>query len=436
MDQKDVMNILVCRDVGTKSTANATGTTIDAYDDLKDGEIVVVNPHNVVIGATEILTDAIVAKYGFKFIVRKGTELFHSDLMKIDNIRSCDGIADSAAAAQVSFIGYNGTSGSIEVNDNVPYVPRFIFRWNTRGGEGNYSIIDGVYKSGASAVQSDICIGITDSLDNAMSRQGYTEPIVLNAICSATHVAANDFDGNLIVTQGSKVLSAASSGQYGGGTDIAVGDYIRIDADGSDAVTVADSVYEVKELSGTTTKYITLDRPVKESSRTDATGNQYNEVISAATGDAANWGIKATGQTRQFDPGKYRDSVVEFEIGLNDSFGATGITYNTAAARGIGTYNQIAQLEWELKGNLGLVYAEDHLQPNFTLVANHTGTDAMYDQIAISWFDDKPTNVVDVSQSAKQLILASVTGFADGEPFDLVCDALAALGWDLSAVSQ
>ena len=113
MDQKDVMNIMVGRDVGAKSTANATGTAIATYSDLKDGELVVVNPHNVVVGATEILTDGLIAKYGFKFIVRKGTKLEHSDLMKIDNIRSCDGIADSAAAVQVSYIGYNGSSGAI-----------------------------------------------------------------------------------------------------------------------------------------------------------------------------------------------------------------------------------------------------------------------------------------------------------------------------------
>ena len=436
MDQKDVMQLLVCRDVQTASTANATGTMIDAYDDLKDGEIVVTNPHNIVIGATEILTDVLVAKYGFKFIVRKGTFLLHSDLIKIDNIRSVVGLADVAAAAQLSYIGYNGVSGAIEANDNVPYVPRFNMDFRDRAGQGQEVILDGVYKSLASAKASDITIGLIQSLDNMMSRANYDEPIVFNAICNVAVDADYDLTNTSTVTQGSKVFSVATNLTYNtaAGT-LAVGDYIRFAPTLNGTLSLISSVYEVKAISGAGPYYVTLDRPIKEPSGAWTDAGNGIQVIPAATGDLADWGIKCTGQTRKFEAGKWRDSVVQFEIGLNASFGDTTVTYDTAASHGIGTYNQIAQLEWELKGNMGLVYAADYLQPAFTLVADHTATTAMYDQIAISWFDDKPTNPVDVSHSAKQLILAAVTGFATTEPFDLVCDALTALGWNLTAVA-
>jgi len=429
MDQLDVMNILVSRDVGAKSTANATGTTIDAYDDLKDGEMVVCNPHNVVVGATEILTDALIAKYGFKFIVRKGTKLDHSDLIKINNIRSVVGLADDAASEQLSYIGYNGSSGAIEANDSVPYVPRFTLHHQGRTGQGQQLILDGVYKSGASAKDSDITIGLVKSLDNKFSRPNYVEPIIVNAICNVAVDATNDFSGNVTVVQGAKVISVATL-TYGGGT-AAVGDYIRFAPTLNGTLSLISSVYEIKAIS---TLDITLDRPVKEPTGTWTDAGDGNQVIPAATGDSGDWGIKATGQTRLFEAGKYRYGKNSFTIGLNEAFGATTVTYDTASYKGIGSSQAIGELEWELKGNVGKVYAADVFQSAFTLVADHTASTAMYDQISISWFDDKVTNAVDVSQSAKQLILAAVTGFANGQPFDLIADAVAALGWDVSNI--
>ena len=432
MNQKDVMNIMVGRDVGAKSTANATGTAIAAYDDLKDGEIVITNPHNVVVGATEILTDDLIAKYGFKFIVRKGTKLDHSDLIKADNIRSANAIADSAAAAQLSYIGYNGSSGAIVANDSVPYIPRFTLRWQDRTGQGQQTILDGVFKSGASAKASDITIGLVKSLDNKFSRANYTEPIVVNAICNVAVAAANDFSHDVTVVQGAKVITIGTDLTYGGGT-AAVGDYVRFAPTLNGTLALISSVYEIKAVSGLN---LTLDRPVKEPTGTWTDVGDGNQVIPAATGDAANWGIKATGQAQQFTAGKWRHKVCQFEIGLNDSFGTTTITYDTAATKGIGTTASIGELEWELKGNVGKVYAGDVFQNTFTLVADHTASTAMYDQISISWFDDKPTNAVDVSNSAKQLILAAVTGFSNDEPFDLIADAIEALGWSMDNVQK
>lgn len=435
MNQLDYMQILVGRDVGTKSTANATGTQITTYDVLKDGEFCITNSHNVVISPLSILTDDLVAKYGFKFIVRKGTTLLNSDLIKIDNIRSCYGIADSAAAAQLTYIGYNGSSGAIVETDNVPYVPRFILKWQDRTGQGQNNILDGVYKSGTGAIQEDICLGIVHSLDNAFNRQDYP-PIVVNAICNVAVATAYVFkhDQDATIVQGSKVITQGTDLTYEetGTSTLVAGDYVRIGTSGS-GTALTSSVYKVMSVDSATT--YTVDRPVKEASGTYHHGTADIRVISAAQAAAANWGIKCTGQTMQFSPGKFRYKVVTFEVGLNDSFGDTPVTYSTASNKGVGVYSEIAELEWELKGNQGLVYAADYLQPSFTLVADHTATTATYDQIAISYFDDHQTSAVDVSQSAKQLILAAVTGFATTEPFDQLCDALAALGWDMSAIA-
>ena len=434
MNQLDVMNILVGKDVGTKSTANLTGTQITLYDDLADGEMVVTNSHNVVVGPVDVLTNDLVAKYGIKFIVRKGTELLHSDLIKVDNIRSVWAIADVAAAAQLSYIGYNGVSGSLVALDNSAYVARFIMGSQDRTGQGQQMILDGVYKSGTSAKASDITIGLVQSLDNKFSRANYDEPIVVNAICNAAVTAANCFTYDTTVVNGSKVIAVGTNLTYdaAGASTLAVGDYIRLGGPADSTTALTDSVYEVKAIN---TLNVTLDRPVKEASGTYAAAGDEAEVIPAATGDAADWGIRCTGQTRKFEVGKFRDSIVTFEIGLNDAFGATNVVYTTAATKGVGTYKNIAELEWELKGNRGLVYAADYLQPSFTLVADGTATTAMYDQIGISWYDDKQTNAVDVSNSAKQLILASVTGFSTTEPFDQICDVLTALGWDMTNIA-
>lgn len=433
MDQVDVMQLLVARDVGAKSTANLTGTAITVYTELKNGELVLTNSHNVVIGAVNILTDDMVAKYGFKFILRKGSTLIHSDLIKIDNIRTCRATANSSAAVQLDYIGYNGSSGAIAVLDNVPYIVRFNLDFQDRAGQGQQLILDGVFKSTGSAKASDITIGIVQSLDNKFSRANYTEPIVVNAICNVAVTAGNCFTYDATIINGSRVIAIGSDLTYGpaAGSTLAVGDYIRLGGPGDSTTALTDSIYEVKEIN---TLNVTLDRPVKETTGIYAAADDEAEVILAATGDAADWGIRCTGQARKFDVGKFKDSIVRWTIGLNDSFGATTVTHTTAANKGVGTTNSIKQLEYELKGNQGLVYSADHLQPSFTYVADHTADTQMYNQITIAWFDDKQTNPIDVSSSAKQLILANAEGYGDGEPFDLVADVLEALGWTMDNV--
>ena len=99
---------------------------------------------------------------------------------------------------------------------------------------------------------------------------------------------------------------------------------------------------------------------------------------------------------------------------------------------GSGTYEQIAELEWELEGNRGSEYQGDFMQPTPKSDADAAAT---YDQIGMTYFVDHSVGAVGATpRRNKQLILALATGFADNEAPDIVVDVLDAYSTQDSGV--
>ena len=161
MTQNDVMQLFIGKAVAaTAVRTTALNLIIDDYTDLADGEINVVNSHNMVLSATSVLTDDIVLEAGIKFIERNGTDLLTSDLIKQGNILSVKNVITAAAAEQLSYIGYNGTSGSIEVANSKLFVVRVTLKEQDITGQGQQIILNAPYKSDASATQLEVSLGL------------------------------------------------------------------------------------------------------------------------------------------------------------------------------------------------------------------------------------------------------------------------------------
>jgi len=421
MTQNDVMQLLIGKDIGAVPSVAVNGV-IDAYDDLTDGELVVTNAHNKVLSATSVLTDDLVKQYGIKVIQRNDTELISSDLIKQNNILKYKGQTDSAAAEQLSYIGYNGTSGSIEAANSKLYVVRLTLKEQDYTGFGQEMILNAPYKSDASATQLEVATGVALALANAVNRQT-VKPLQVELVCNVAHTATNAFDNNVTIVKGEKVVTCATNKQYASGTDLAVGDYVRFSAAPSTTgALVTDGIYKVTELTSTT--LFTVDRPIEEESGTFTAALKGAVVLTAAQMASANLGIKLTGIARTFSLGKYRYSKVSFDVGLadDDSFGDTAITYDTDMSLGHGTYYEIAELEWDLLGNKQDEYRGDFIWSAYKANALSTAT---YDKINLVYYEDHQTGGVGATpRRPKQLVIALATGFSDNEAPDIVVDVL------------
>ena len=425
MTQNDVMQLLIGTDVGAGTPTVAVNGSVTKYDDIVDGEMAVVNAHHKVLSATSVLTDDIVAESGIKILCRVGTKLVSSDFIKQNNILGVKGVVDAAAAQQLTYIGYNGTAGSITATNSKLYVVRLNLKEQDQTGQGQQITLNAPYKSDASATQLEVANGLALALSNVTRRQT-VQPIKVELISSDAVTATGAFANTVTTVKGSKKVSVATNSQYNTNVELAVGDFVRFGSTptvtGSNALT--DGVYKVTALDSVT--MFSIDRPFEPTGATYTLAHQTAEVITAAKALAGNFGIKLTGIARTFSLKKWRYSIVNFEVGLDGtlSFGDTQLVYTTKASLGSGTYAQIAQLEWDLQGNQGNPYRGDSLYDAPTPVASSSKT---YDQIGITYFDDPSTGGVGgAPRRQKQLCLAFETGFSNAEAPDIVHDVLEA----------
>jgi hypothetical protein len=430
MTQNDVMQLFIGKDVGSGTPTTAVGSQISDYSKLVDGEMAVVNSHNIVLSATSVLTDDIVAESGIKIIMRNGTDILQSDLIKQANILSVKAIADAAGAEQVSYIGYNGTSGEIEVANSKLYVVRVTLKEQDQTGIGQQIILNAPYKSDASATQLEIALGLVQQLSRLFRRQT-VQPIEATLVSDVAYAATAKFAHDATIVKGSPYITVATDKTYNTNVALAVGDYVRInDVSTNTGAGVTDEIYKVTELTSATV--FKVDRPVEAESGSYPTlisslnkGGRIN-VLTAAKVAAGDFGIKLKGIARDFSLGKTPYSKVSFEIGLDtvSSFGTTPVTYSTAMSLGQGTYEQIAEREWNLLGNDGNPYPGDFM---WTAARKLATSGKTYDQLSISYYGDHSTGGVGgTPRRLKQLCLAWETGFSTTEAPDTVIDVLAA----------
>lgn len=111
-DQKNVSYALV----GKNLSVLADTTLVTGPETLSDGQIAILSKDNKSINSgTLVATDVI------RFVQRSGNDLIYTPSFKVgDATVKLSGY--TAPAEQVSFIGYNGSAGSLDVIDNNNYV--------------------------------------------------------------------------------------------------------------------------------------------------------------------------------------------------------------------------------------------------------------------------------------------------------------------------
>jgi len=361
------------------------------------GEIIVLDEQGArVTTASAANTDK------FKFVLgRAGQDPLVSDIIEKSSLSNVKSVAGAARVNQVTSIGYDGTSGSIDVVANNLYYIRLYVQELLSAESDGQKIKHGVFKSTSSSNQADIALGLTSSLINNFLREA-EKFITFKALCSEAVTAGNAFDNDATVVNGSNLIAVASDTDYATATPLAVGDYVRLGSVGGGTALTSD-VYKVVELVSTTS--FKVDRPVQVASGVYANGTADAEVIPAAAGNAEDWGVVLTGADLSFGAPDYKYKIARWETQL-ENFGST-LLGETAGSPGVGTYESIASLEHFLKGFQGEIYrmgAPNIYQP--ILVADSAVAGGAYQVITFNHNNSIVTGSFTNEVSPKQVIVA------------------------------
>src|SRR3990167_3101968 len=380
------VNLLIGEDIARTASVVVNDRSSASY--LADGEIVVLDSTDAVLASGSTVSDSPF----IRIVQRNGATASSSELvrsLRIDgqNVVSFTGQSYSAPQNQRHHVGYIG-SGVLDIdniNDN-DYTLRITYKhdkemWSQRNSTKSY-----YFTSDASATAEEVArnfavlIGADTSADVQVER-----------LCNDAGVAGGS---TLTLTNASAAATLAAAD-----ANVVVGAYVRI------GTALTDPVYRVLSVSGLV---VTFDQPYEGAS---STGTAY-EYITAALATAALFGLQLTGVVYTFNAnsvGKFKYQRVVFEVSLGN-FGDTVVTATREAARGRGTYEQIAELEYYAQGFDGIIDRVGDSAPVLRAAADAGET---YDVVSIEWFDKSDGHIISGTKPSKnQCLLAIPDGAA------------------------
>lgn len=322
------------KDKTTLFVGKDTAITTGDISTLNDGEIGIFNK-----AKTGRLVESSADK-SFTIVEGKGTGTpFTGDTINVSDVTKVVRRTYQQAVEKVDYIGYNGTSGGIEViNDNLYFIRLHIDQSITSSQGGGILVKHGQFKSaGAGNSQESIANGLYESLINNFSRESKSY-INFERVTSGTISASTS--GDITVKNGSKIISCADVDNAGVG---AIGSYLSING----------VVYKiVARDTASTPNTATLDFPYTGAS--EVVGDALCGVVTAAeaANAATSFGIKATGKPLKFSVGKMNYKKANWKTTVQN-FGTSIVTESAGAYPGSGTYEQAAELEFFYKGNDG-----------------------------------------------------------------------------------
>jgi hypothetical protein len=364
----------------------------EAISALLDGEIALFSVGGSRLAAAAANDNFIIAVGG-----SDSKPAFVSEAIKASSVKAISTKAYVAAAEQSDSIGYNGATGSIATltASNLYMVDVMVQELLTSNTDGRY-IKHFQWKSGVVApTQMDIAYNLVVSGIKNFAREA--EDYLQFDIHSDDTGAANTGAGTITLDNGSKVATF--------GTDVdavaVVGDFVRFDESAGGATAVTDAVYKVIALD-TTNQLMTLDRPYTGTSLS-AAAEANAVVITLALANAGAAGLTLTGKPLSFVVGKEQYKQVRWELILKD-FGSTASVRASSAYKGTGTYKEIAEKEWFLKGFEGEGYRMG--EPTIHSFAGATDSTLTYDTTTIV-FEDSSLVGFQNEVSPKQISIAS-----------------------------
>lgn len=327
--------------IGSDQTRSAYTQNTTKLSSLLAGEIAVIDMDGYVLDSTTVLSkDRVIIGQS------QGSSLppILSPVIKKATVKTFKGGKYVAPTPQVDYVGYNGTSGSIDVLNSNAYKMEIVFSDNQNWKDKQPSLL-GYHKSDSTATQAEVAAGLAVTSSDTLN--GYTKkPVKIELLASAATVGGGDAAITWTLTNGSKAAITSAA------TALVAGDYMRAIVVGSDATTVP--VYKVKSVTGTV---VLLESAYQGTSGTIVAPAYFT----AATAAYANFGIKVTGLSQAItadeinNGGMAEYQFIRFKTNLIDGGSTTVASPSTPGVAGTGLPAQVKVLERQLLGNEGFL---------------------------------------------------------------------------------
>lgn len=331
-------------------SAGATAGTVATASVLADGEMVVTDLAGRILNTTTVLGQTKVRIVQGRGVKTPPLKAFDLDL---NSINLYSGEAYEAARDQVTYIGYNGTSGTVESTGSTAE-KKFITKITPNPNSMTFGAIpfnlkDSLFSSPVSSTSLQNAEGILKNLILSFIPNrdiDFNPKFELVGSDTFTAYAANTIT-SMRFTKYSKQVTVV---QGSTGLAITAGSYIRIG--GTTATTAA--IYKVKTgiaLSANSTGTIELEWAYQGDSATVLAAGLTNK--SAVTGDV---GVKISGVPFRYDVVRWRQyDRMRFNVQLVNGFTTTTVTYATAPFDGNGTWQQTMNDEYIYWGDAGQI---------------------------------------------------------------------------------
>ena len=333
-------------------------------------------------------------------------------VLNLSELINASAYSGAIASEQVSYIGYNGTTGSIPASAltvntfyevKLEHVPNS-FAYGKRPANYKY----GTWRSGVSApLQADVVINVVKSLiQNFVPNRTIDWRVKSEVVASGTGVlVTTSLDANIVSITFNKYSKTAVVTTNGAVAAIPAGTYIRVGAGISTTTNPILKVVSSGSQAGSGTFNIVLDYVWQGDTGAVAAANLYTV---ATIGDV---GIKITGIKQKYDVNRWRQyDKVRFNPFINEAFTTTEVT-TTAAFDGVGVYEQAANDEYISWGDEGQIFV-DQTPPLFREQDAVVGT--QYNPVVIGWLN-KLNSLIGAGENKGQVILYMAGGDGIGD---------------------
>jgi len=332
---RNVTQLLVAKN--QTMTAALEGAVISEYTDLKDGEVVITDPKNVVLDATDFTTIPFSA---IKFIQRSGTKLIHSDVIESGTVRQYHVGLQSAETQQLDYVGYNGVSGALDTIASNIYTIRLTILGSTIAGFMQRKIKEGFYKSNAVAAsytQQAVAKGLVSSLISNYSREP-EQDLAFERVNAGALANALGTSTVSVVKGSDKIKTSADMTAL-----VLVGTILRFGATGAG---VAPCYVVTGHDSGAgAARIYTLDVPWQGATTAAVAAASFESVTEGA------WGVKIQGVDRAYEVGKFASRVIAWNTQVDFGDSGTAVASSTGAYPGVGTSQQLGQVEKQFQAD-------------------------------------------------------------------------------------
>lgn len=407
-------------------TASAQITSPDATGYIADGEVVVINAQGTVYDSSTMAwgpTSSATTTPYIQVVQRNGNNLVYSSKIVGGKVNTYLGRAGAQGTEQIYHIGYNGSTGSLDITAGLDFQLTLIenqddMMWAEQKKKNVTSVPNNLVTS-----QQDLAKAVVKNVMRKYNTDGLS--VTAAMLNSGTAAAFTVASGTLTcaVTHGSNVITfnlAVTNSGFGAGSIVRLGTTTVASGRG-----VGIPVYTIQGAHPSIANAYILDQPYA--------GPTQSAIALADMGlvtAGASWGVRFVGKyltSYRRDFFKFKRTAFTLQM---SGFGATVITKTQEATYGYGDGRLVLEEESFSKGFEGALNRMSVPLPianetftadgSFTITQNATYADAfttattLYDAITIEFFSQNYGTVVSSAPMPQLIKIFMADGAAQG----------------------